>query len=379
MDENSPHNSSEGSYWDTFPAPKDLRIRLRGWLGGPPRKGPGGYDLYDDVELVAPGAHGRLLCLRRDAIQPTEVPSLRRRLREALDVIRRRSPEDRGLLTAVPALATIRATQGVRDACLREGLGLLDLTGTILVHEGPFFLHIEGREPVERRSRASLFRGSAPRVLRTMLTDPSKRWKAGEISEATQLSVQHVWRVLKSLEQIGHASRRTPRTGFALTDPPSLLRAWMKSGVSPWASVEQFNLPTVEPVAFRRAERALRANHLGFSWTLAACLAPVSARTDAPEPVVFALPYGLYLVGDSGPVVEALSLRQVTPFNFMILRPTPQDATAHGGLFHPSGEVPQTQLILDFNALGGRGLEEADHLLRRWASALPLPASTAND
>jgi hypothetical protein len=352
-------------FWREFKPPPDLVVQQRGFLLEQ-RPGRGGYDMLGDVELAAPsGNRTRLIVAHREHVKAGELPKIKQRLRNAIDWRRRADPSDTGLARAVVALATEVASPSLRDACQREWLGLLDLTGTAIIHDGPLFLHVEGTTPVRKHVRVPYFQGAATRVLRCLLdaaTQEPKNWSTEAMAAATELSLPYVWRVLRSLEDAGYVWRRSPRTGFLLRDAPALLRAWLKAGAKTWATAEDFNLRSIDQKSLLPVEDALRRAGQPFAWTLA-------AATD--DHFVFGLPAGIYLT-DSRLFVETLRPRRVTPSNIMVLRPSPECATRLGGVFMREGSVPLPQLILDFHALGGRATDQAEHLFQKWTSQIVI-------
>jgi hypothetical protein len=144
----------------------------------------------------------------------------------------------------------------------------------------------------------------------------------------------------------------------------------MAEGRPAWTTITQFNAPELDPAALERAARTLRERNFEFGWTLAAGLLPYNPG--GPAPFVHSIPVGLHYSGDVEPLVATLKLRKVTPFNFLVLRPQPALASARGGVFAEKGLVPTVQQILDLNALGGRNVEQAEHLFSQWAAGLPV-------
>jgi len=116
----------------------------------------------------------------------------------------------------------------------------------------------------------------------------------------------------------------------------------------------------------------VEAGRLGIPvvFTLASAL-----RED--EQHVAAVPHGIYCSGDSRPLLSALRLKRTTPHNFLILRPRREADTDRGGIFYRPRELDHgvgvclPQLIKDFRAIAGRGMEQADFLLQRYLEQLP--------
>jgi hypothetical protein len=332
-----------------------------------PRVGRGGQDAFEELTLGTPAGNVALLAAYKAPVLASDVTSLRERLWAALDL--RRGMEARPRL---PVLITDRAAPSVREACQREGLGLIDQTGTIILHEGPAYVHVEGRGQVRRRPRANLFQAKGARVLRCLLDSPGTALQAKEIAARTRTSFSYCYALLLRLEAEGFVDRRTPRTGFRLIRPLDLLRKWIDSGYRAAASVESFYAPTIGARDLDRLTQRLERDRVPFAFTLLSAL-------PAEEVMTGALPHGLYLGGDAGLVVEELRLRKITPYNFLVLRPDADAAATPHGVFRKGARsVSRPQLILDLVRHGGaRGREQAEHVLRAWANELPEPGGAA--
>jgi hypothetical protein len=332
-----------------------------------PRAGRGGQDAFEELTLGTPVGNVGLLAAYKAPVLASDVTSLRERLWAALDLRRAIEAGPRW-----PVLVTDRAPPSVREACQRERLGLIDQAGTIILHEGPTYVHVEGREQVRRRPRANLFQEKGARVLRCLLESPGTALQAKEIAARTRTSFSYCYALLLRLEGEGFVERRTPRTGFRLVRPVDLLRKWLDSGYRAAASVEPFYAPAIGARELDRLAQRLEGSHVPFAFTLLAAI-------PAAEVMTGGLPYGLYLGGDVGPVVEELQLRKVTPHNFLVLRPEADAATACYGVFRKGMRfVSRPQLVLDLARHGGaRGREQAEHVLRAWANDLPEAGGVA--
>lgn len=312
-----------------------------------------------------PYADGSLLAAYKAPLLAKDVPTLHRRLTLAINELRRTNLDDRR--DRFPVVITDAAQPGTIAACERERLGVIDQTGTILLHDGPIFVHVAGRGRVTRRARAALFRGKSVRILNYLFLHVGEAEHAKRIGEETQTSFAYCHAVLKKLESQGFVNRPSPRGGFRLVRPVELLREWSESGGVATATVEPFYAPSTEEQVLARLEERLKKAGQKFSLTLASAL-------QEDEVFVGGIPHGLYLGGDASPVIETLELKRTTPHNFLILRPSPDLAATDYGVFRSSRVCP-TQLILDVFAYGGaRGREQGEHLLRRFAADLPLLA-----
>ena len=368
-------NWNSASFWQAPPGlPGGLSLVRQHTLWFGQRPGPGGQDSFEEVLLRAPSADTRLLVAYKAPLTVRDIPSLKKRLQSVIEDRRRNPRDDQDRLPWVPAVATDSAQPAVKAGCEREWLGLLDQRGTVIVHEGPVYVHVQGTQKVKRRLRSTLFTGKGARILRYLLDVPGPSHQAREVADFTQTSFAYTYAVLTRLEDEGYVERRSPRTGFRLTRPVDLVKAWVESGARTAVVVEPFYAPSTNPQDLDRLAKRLEDARAPFAFTLQSAIPP-------DEVAVGGLPHGIYLNGDPGLVVEELKLRKITPHNFLVLRPGPADATGQAGVYRDGRRlVARPQLILDLEALGGpRGHEQAEQLLKRWAAALPLPTAGSDE
>lgn len=270
-------------------------------------------------------------------------------------------------------IATDSASSSLIEACEREDVALVDLRGTFFLRTGSVFIRVQGHEPARRRRREPLFHAKGGRIVRVLLQSPGEARTVRALSEQTQTSYAYAHGVITKLVQYGYVEPVSRRVGFRLRQPVALLRAWLESGEKTASSVEGFNAPSTTPELLRKGFLALESQGVRAIYTLASGLLP-------EERFVAGVPHGLYLTGSIEPVISAFGLRRMTPHNFWVLRAEPAAETEAGGIYHAPRQLPHgpgvalPQLVVDFHRSGGRGPEQADELVQRFASALPVSA-----
>jgi hypothetical protein len=359
--------SGRQAFWAAPPLlPTGLRLQHQEAIAIP-RRGRGGESTLDVARLTSPSGSVVLLLAYRSAPTPRDVLLTKALLAKASDQLRLRG-RDAGLL---PVLAADVASPAVVDLCLREGLGVVDRTGTVVLHQGPFFVHVLGTSRIQRDQRVRLFSGRARRVVRTLLVRPGERRAVRVIAEAAGVSFAFAFRVLGRLEREGFVERPSPRGGFALRDGAGLLRAWAASPDGSSSGISRYYAPNTRPEALARAAAAAAEQGVHVHFTLASGLLP-------EEVFVAGLPHGAYLSGDDRAFREALALEETTPHNFWILRGDPAGDVGPGGVAEGARALPYgsgvslPQLAVDVAVVPARGLDAMERLLDVFARHLPL-------
>src|SRR5712691_6326958 len=358
--------------------PSDLAI----WSHLPPLPLGLGLVRRDTVELPRPGRTGSATVFLADLVGPTQVhlallyhpDLLARDVRAARDFLLRSSDlftarfRELGTPTAgvVLGLLTEVATPSVLSACVEQGLAVFDRTGTVVVRSPPLLVHVEGRRRVPRRPRVSFFSGKSLRIVRILLAQPFESITAQAAAARAQISYVYAHNVLTGLEREGFVNRLSPKSGFLLRNPVQLLRAWIEQASSRPLDLIPFYAPATTPESLKRVDEARRAAGLNGIFTLASGLAPAEVHASG-------LPHGLYLSGEPDGIAADLRWRRTTPHNLLVLRADPAEETSAGGIYYASRElihgrgVSLPQLAVDIARAGGRGGEQSEFLIQRYA------------
>ncbi|WP_408888511.1 hypothetical protein ACJ2CR_27245 [Myxococcus faecalis] len=367
MKPDRPHFREE--FWKdppTLPAGVEL-VRQEGLII--PRTGPGGESAYDLAEVRLPEARVPVLLSYRAPLFPAQVVAQKDKLLSLREQLRHRETDFDKLPTfRVPMLVTDSASPRVVEACANEELALVDQRGTFFLRTGSTFIRIQGRGSSNRVPREPVFHGKGSRIVRALLESPGRRWTVRALSDQTQTSYAYAHGVIKRLTQEGLVD---VGGGVRLREPVGLLKTWMKHGRPTAISKEGFNAPSTTSQALEAGYRRLISQGIRSIFSLASALEP-------EERFVSGLPHGLYLSGSQEAAIRAFELRRMTPHNFWILRAEPSAETEVGGIYFSPRALPHgpgvalPQLAVDFQHSGGRGEEQADELLRRFARSLPL-------
>lgn len=338
-----------------------------------PRRGPGGQAVYDLAEVSLPQVRIPVLMAYRAPLFPADVRSTRERLLATSEALRLRDGTAERLPTVrVPMIVTDSASSSVIETCEREDVALVDQRGTFFLRSGSTFIRVQGREPSRRRPREPVFHGKGCRIVRTLLRFPGEALTVRALSERTQTSYAYAHGVVRHLVLEGYVEPVGKRSGVRLRAPVDLLRAWMASGEKTFVALDGFNAPSTTPESLAKGFQRLESQGVRAIFTLASALLP-------DERHVSGLPHGLYLTGSIDAAVDAFGLRRLMPHNFWVLRAEVSAETDAGGVFISPRVLPHgpgvalPQLAVDFHQSGGRGKEQAEELVRRFAQGLPIP------
>lgn len=117
------------------------------------------------------------------------------------------------------------------NICEKSNIGFIDLAGNCLIKHGSIYIKVSGNKNLAAPKRAlkSIFEKSSTVssvILRTMLTDISKRWKLKELSERVGCSIGQVSKV-KDFLQNNAWVEKTPE-GIQIIDVKAILKEWSK-------------------------------------------------------------------------------------------------------------------------------------------------------
>jgi len=245
------------------------------------------------------------------------------------------------------------------QVCREVGVGCMDLSGNVFLSFGNVFIEKSGMPNafLEARPLKSLFSPQTSRVLRALLSDPSKGWHVDELSRAVGISLglaSKAKQALLSQEWIREEGRRV-----ILLKPLELLEEWARNYKYKKNCLSSFYSGLSE----QALETAIKGEceKSGYRYGLALFS---GARRVAPFvrfPKFFS-----YVDGPIADIAEALRFKKVeSGANVTLLEP--YDAGVFQGLRDISGMnvVSDIQLYLDLRSYGARGEEAAQAIFEQ--------------
>lgn len=287
----------------------------------------------------------------------------------------------------VPAVVTDIAKPTAIEACLRNGIAVLDMRGTCVIRTSGIYIYVVGADPVEVPAKNRIYAGGSSLIVRHLLTtvafQPSETAKTVQvIARHVGLSYSHAHGIMMRLERDGFLFRASSRRGFRLLDPVALLRAWRDSKERTARVLQGFHLASTSRGALAEGARRLQqATGYAPLFTLG------SALTDE-EGFATAACHGVYCRGDLSGIAECFELGTEKPYNFYALVPHDDVWTDRGGLLErdpsrigvsePAGlvRVSLPQLVVDFATLPVEDVEKSDTLLLSYSKLVKSVRST---
>ena len=238
--------------------------------------------------------------------------------------------------------------------CKEAGIGCIDLAGNAYIAFKNIFIARSGVPnpfPDTRLSK-SVFSPKSSRILRVLLSDPSKRWYVEDISLEAGISIgltSKVKQALLSEEWIKEENKR-----FYLLKPNEVLDQWVKN----YSYEKNLLFSFYSGLAENQLEEAIKREYNNRKYQYGLTLFS-GARKVAP--FVRFLKFFSYLAGNIEGIANALQLRKVdSGANVTFLQP--YDSGVFYGLQNINGIhiVSDIQLYLDLKSYKGRGEEAAN-------------------
>jgi len=246
-----------------------------------------------------------------------------------------------------------------RQICKEAGIGCVDLAGNAFLSFKNIFIDRSGRPnpfTVARISK-SVFYPKSSRILRVLLSDPSKRWYVEDLSREAGISIGLTSRVKQAL--LSEEWIKKENKSFYLVKPEEVFNQWVNNysyeknqSFSFYSGLSEDQLETA--IKKECEKRKYRYGLALFS----------GARKVAP--FVRFMRFFSYLDGNVDDIAKALQLKKVeTGPNVTLLQPF--DDGVFYGLQDINGinVVSDIQLYLDLKSYKGRGEEAAQAIFEQ--------------
>lgn len=246
-----------------------------------------------------------------------------------------------------------------RLICKEAGTGCIDLAGNAFLSFRNIFIDKSGRPNpfAVTRGLRSVFSTKSSRVLRVLLSEPTKRWFVETMSKEAGISIGLVSKVKKALlekEWIKEEKRK-----FYLVKPEEVLNEWVNN----YSYTRNQSFSFYSGLSGSQLEETIKKVCNKRKWQYGLALFS-GARKIAP--FVSFLRFFAYIDGDIEVIANSLQFKRVeTGPNVTLLQP--YDEGVFYGLRDINGinVVSDIQLYLDLKSYKGRGEEAAQAILEQ--------------
>lgn len=309
------------------------------------------------VQVRTPQGHShQLLILVKHAVFPGRLREGLRHLREETLL----SSKNKRSKPSYPVLASTFLSPRVREICLEEKVGYVDLAGNYHLELNPLYLEkIVDKNPFPARGRpASLFSPISSRIIRVLLEEPKRSWRLSELARVSQVSLGQSSGVTRRLMDEEYVTKEAD--GLRVKQPAKLLEAWREQNPMRLNdSVAYYSFEQQPERLMTTVAQLARANRWPYAMTSFAAASLIA-------PFVRGIVTTSWYVSDGAAVetwVKALDLRPAeSGANVLLLVPY------NSGVFYRSREingitvVGNVQLYLDLSSSPSRGMEQAEFL-----------------
>lgn len=243
--------------------------------------------------------------------------------------------------------------------CQDLGVGFIDLSGNCLLSLGGLYIERTGYPNKFKKPREieSLFSPKSSRVIRCLLSHPSRTWTLKGLAVETGVSIGLIHRIATALENNLFAKKEL--RAFKLEDPARLLEAWREEyfrRAPKWARY----VVRAGPIEESANELKVSANLYGVRYAL-------SGPSGAWFVSSYLVPAVIHCYVDvlKEEFLNELKADPVSSEGNLLIRVVEQENEFIGSRLEKGVYVvSDIQLYLDLWAMGGRGQEAAEQLRR---------------
>lgn len=242
--------------------------------------------------------------------------------------------------------------------CKEAGIGYVDLSGNCFVAFQQVFISREkmGNQYPFKTSLSSIYSPKSERILRVLLTNPFRSWKAIDLAKEARVSLGMITQVSKKLIEEEWLNK-TPQ-GISLTQPENLLADWTNNYTIKRNILNNYySLKSLQEVEIEIAETCDKLN-ISYALTgFSACnrLAPMVRGQRAM----------IFVSRDIELVAEKVGLKPVeSGANINLIQPYDDGVYWNAKPIDDLQISDPVQVYLDLKRYPGRGEEAADFLYR---------------
>jgi len=239
-----------------------------------------------------------------------------------------------------------------RISCIDNGVGYLDLSGNAYLRFGTVLIDQRGKDNrwKDNRSLKALFTPATALVLRRMFSQPNHAWKMVELSNATQISLGQISKIINRFADEGLMDKQ--KGNIKLAKPGAVLDLWRN--IYHFENNETKGYYCILNERKLILERLRTAKDLAYALTLgsaASLVAPSVRSTDVH----------MYMNGKDDEIIELLELKSVEfGGNVYLIEPRNRGILHDTQIIDGLRLVSNLQLYLDLYNYPARGREQAE-------------------
>ncbi len=246
-----------------------------------------------------------------------------------------------------------------RQICKEAGIGCIDLAGNVFISFRNVFIDRGGRPNPFAATRLlkSVFSPKSSRILKVLLSEPSKKWYVEDLSKEAGISMGLTSRMKQAL--LSEEWIKEENKSFYLVKPEEALNQWVNNYSYEKNLVFSFYSGLLEDQLEAAIKKACEKRKYRYGLALFS-----GARKVAP--FVRFMRFFSYIDGNIEDIAKDLQLKKVeTGANVTLLQP--YDEGVFYGLQDINGinVVSDIQLYLDLKSFKGRGEEAAQAIFEQ--------------
>jgi len=256
-----------------------------------------------------------------------------------------------------PVLVAPFIGQRGMETCKKLDIGCIDLAGNARIKIGRIFIESTGKENrfKEKQLQKSLFSEKSARIIRRLLSFPSRKWKLLDIALVSGVSLAQAFKVLEKLESEGFVEKKWGQN--FVKKPVELIEYWAQSYYLKDQKIVGYYCPVKSQDGILQVLKAVSSS--SYALTLGAASSIVA-------PSVRSTDVYIYVRGDQSMIMEALRLKPVEfGGNVYLITPKTSEVFFDSRQMEGLMIVSDLQLYLDLYKYPMRGREQADAIIER--------------
>ncbi len=257
-----------------------------------------------------------------------------------------------------PVVASSFLSETSREICKKSDVGYIDLLGNIYIDLPQIHIEKESKKTkqVEKKKQKQLFSPVATRIIRSLLTEPEKKWTIQSLSQQSEVSLGYTHRVVEKLTDKQFLERNNDYK-LLLTNKSRLLDTWRENySFKDNTIYSYYTFEKNKNTLFNKIQKTSLSIKSSYALTLhsgASFIAPYVRYTDVH----------LYIKSNREDWIQHLDLRPVeSGANIYLFIPYDKGVLQTLQTIKGNVVASNLQLYLDLYSYPKRGKEQAEKI-----------------